>query len=148
MAVSRGLLPFIAVWSAFAYPFELKPWLLGSIAFLWVFAFQVTKDIPDVEGDRMYGIRTLPVVYGVKKTVSFVKWASLLPFLPLALYIWLGMLPHQYLLLLSLVAVRQVGVWGFERKTEILENTISWNMFYIGLGLIFILAGVVEIWRF
>jgi geranylgeranylglycerol-phosphate geranylgeranyltransferase len=145
MSVSRGLLPLIVIWSAFRSPFELKPWLLGSIAFLWVFAFQTTKDIPDVEGDRRFGIRTLPVVYGVEKTKSFIRWASILPFVPLILYVQSGLLPLTYLLLVNLAVVREIGIWGFDRKMGVTENTLGWVAFYLGLSLIFVLSYIAEV---
>jgi len=144
MSVSRGLLPFIVVWSAFKSPFELKPWLLGSIAFLWVFAFQPTKDFTDVEGDKKFGIRTLPVVYGLERTKGIIKWLSLLPFIPLVLYVQFGLLSLPYLLLLNLAIIREIGIWGFEKKVSFLENTLSWVMFYIGLALIFLLSYIAE----
>jgi 4-hydroxybenzoate polyprenyltransferase len=145
MSISRGFLPLVAIWSAFGNLFELKPWLLGSVAFLWVFAFQPTKDITDVEGDRKYGIRTLPVVYGVGRTKTFMRWASITPFIPLILYIQSGILPLPYLLLVNLAVVREIGVWGFERKTETFENTVSWISFYAGLSLIYILSWIAEV---
>jgi len=145
MSVSRGPLPFVVIWSAFRDPFELKPWLLGSVAFLWVFAFQPTKDLTDIEGDKKFGIRTLPVVYGVDKTKSFIKWFSILPFLPLVLYIQFGLLSLPYLLLLNLAIIREVGIWGFERKTSITENTVGWICFYAGLSLIFVLSYIAEV---
>lgn len=144
MSISRGLLPFVVVWSAYRSPFELKPWLLGSIAFLWVFAFQPTKDIPDVRGDAIYGIRTLPVVYGVGWTETFIKYTSLLPFVPLVVYVWRGILPSTYLLLLSVVVVREIGVRGLRKEAPVTENTLGWMMFYVGLGLIFVLSLVAE----
>jgi len=145
MSVSRGLLPFVVIWSAFRNPFELKPWLLGSIAFLWTFAFQPTKDITDVEGDRKFDIRTLPVAYGIEKTKAFIKWASILPFIPLIIYTQTGLLPLSYLLLFSLEAVREVGIWGFDKKLGSLENTLSWACFYLGLSLIFMLSYIAEV---
>jgi len=145
MAISRGLLPFVVIWSAFGDPFTVKPWLLGSIAFFWVLAFQPTKDLGDIEGDREYGIKTLPVVYGVEKTEAIIKWLSILPFIPLILYIKSGLLPLSYLLLFALVLIREIGIRGFGEKLEYLENDVSWAMFYLGLSLIFILSVVAEI---
>lgn len=145
MAVSRGLLPFTVVWSAYGSPFTLKPWLLGSVAFLWVFGFQATKDLGDVEGDQRFGIRTLPVAYGVEKTKTMIKYLSLLPFTPLVWYVHSGLLPLSYLLLINLALVREVGLWGFGRRLSFAENDVSWLCFYIGLGLIFILSYIAEL---
>lgn len=145
MALSRGLFPFVVVWSAFSNPFALKPWLLGTIAFLWVFAFQSTKDLGDVKGDAKYGIKTLPVAYGVEKTKSFIKYFSLVPFIPLVLYIQFKLLSLHYLLLINLALVREVGIWGFGRRVSYAENDVSWICFYGGLGLIFILSWVAEV---
>jgi len=145
MSVSRGLLPMVVIWSAYRSPLEAKPWLLGSIAFLWVFAFQPTKDLTDVKGDAKYGIRTLPVAYGVEKTRSYIKWASLTALVPLVLYVQTGLLPTSYLLLANLAVVREIGIWGFDKKLTITENTVSWVAFYAGLSIIFLFSYVAEV---
>lgn len=41
-----------------------------AFAFLLSFARELSKDIEDMEGDRLYGCRTLPIVIGVPRT----KW--------------------------------------------------------------------------
>ncbi len=41
-----------------------------AFAFLLSLARELTKDMQDIEGDRLYGCRTVPIVMGIEKT----KW--------------------------------------------------------------------------
>lgn len=145
MSVSRGLLPFAVIWSAYEKPFVLKPWLLGSIAFLWVLSWQSSKDVNDLEGDKKYGINTLPVVYNLEKTKKIIRILSLLPFIPLVLYVKFGFLTFPYLLLLNLAFLRELNLWGFNKPSKLFENTWAWAGFYLGLSAIYVLSFVAEL---
>lgn len=71
IAVVRGFLlnfgVYHAVRDAFLQPFKWDPIVLFISRFMTVFAgmIAVTKDLPDVAGDRKYGIKTLANTYGV-----------------------------------------------------------------------------------
>jgi geranylgeranylglycerol-phosphate geranylgeranyltransferase len=47
--------------------------VVGTFAFLFHLAREMIKDAEDVEGDRALGLRTLPIVYGIKAALS---WAA------------------------------------------------------------------------
>jgi geranylgeranylglycerol-phosphate geranylgeranyltransferase len=47
--------------------------VVGTFAFLFHLAREMIKDAEDVEGDRALGLRTLPIVYGIKTTLA---WAA------------------------------------------------------------------------
>jgi len=145
MSVSRGLLPFLAVWSVFGSVWDLKPWILGTFATLWVFNWQATKDIPDIEGDMLYDINTFPVKIGLQNTRKFMKLFSPVPFVSLFLFIYSGLLEAGYVLLFSLVVVSILNIRFLERFAYVTENTLSWVFFYVGLGLIYVLSFVVEV---
>jgi len=145
MSVSRGLLPFVAIWSVWGSPLTLKPWLLGSIAFLWCLAFQNTKDIIDVKGDSEFNIQTLPVRYGLKNTKRIMQILSLFPFIALVLYVQSGLLALPYLLLLSLAILREVNLHYLTKTTDKSENVVGWVGFYVGLSLIYILSFIAEV---
>ncbi len=49
---------------------------LSGFAFLLTWMREMVKDIEDLEGDRAEGCRTLPIVWGVRKTVLFVALLS------------------------------------------------------------------------
>lgn len=74
----------------FIYPFEqfsddfFIVWLsfaLAGFAFLLNFAREIVKDMEDVEGDRLIHAKTVPIVYGFKKStliISFILSSSIL----------------------------------------------------------------------
>ena len=144
MAVSRGLLPFIATWSVFGDLKSPTPWLLGVFAMLWVMALNPVKDFSDIEGDARFGIKTLPVVLGVEKASKVIMALSSTPFIYLALlhvfYPGFG-----FWLLWCLLALLPAVYVGLRVKTP-LENNLSWQCYYVGLALIYILSYLSKCW--
>lgn len=133
MAISRGFLPMYAVLSIFGS--METAWQYSVLAFFWVMGMQATKDIGDVQGDKMFGIKTIPASYGINGLKALMVSCSILYSiyaLSFGLYIMLSLTPLVALAVLSL-----------KRKT-ITENTVSWTIFYAGLGLIYILMFIGE----
>jgi len=131
-ALARGLLPPLYLFSLakkVLHPFAV---ILSLIGFTWVFAFQPTKDFTDVKGDRMFGIQTLPVVYGEEESVRIISYFGVVPLL-LSLLLWpidygfvcftAGLLAF-YLVITVLLAVE--------------EYKKAWMTYYLGLGFIYL----------
>jgi len=137
LAFSRGFLPWLTMWVVFGSSNDVLPWFLGLLGFTWVLSFQSTKDLVDVEGDKKFGIKTLPVVYGLDGARDLMILMASLFFLPLILGIATGFLPISFLLLLSV----QIIVFGIiiqdlfnPREIPFMENTVSWIAYYLGLS--------------
>ena len=130
MAVSRGFIPMIAVISIYGSLEGGIPYAI--IAFLWVMALQGTKDVPDVRGDRAFGIKTIANTYGVN---GLRKWmlAFLMVYLGAAFYFresgFMLLFPFGLLAISSL-----------KTKAMITENTVSWVIFYAGLAAVYVLV--------
>jgi len=131
MAISRGFLPMYAVWSVFGN--METAWQYSILAFLWVMGMQATKDIGDVQGDRMFGIKTIPASYGINGLKVLMVSCSIL-YSVLAIYF------RTYIMLL-LIPLAALSLLSLKRKT-ITENTLSWTCFYSGLALIYVLMFV------
>jgi geranylgeranylglycerol-phosphate geranylgeranyltransferase len=124
MAVSRGFLPFLAVLSVYGKMEDALPWAV--FGFLWVFAYQPTKDISDMNADKKFQIKTIPNTYGVKGlqiymlVVTIIMWIYSAAFLPV---------------MLLLVPLSILAVLGLNKKAKGIENNLSWVSFYVGLGI-------------
>jgi len=123
LSISRGLFPLPAA--------------------VWVLAWQNTKDLDDVEGDRDCGIMT-PVVYHRWKTLtSIIGFLSLVTFALLALYIVSGWLPSSMAILFILALPT---AWMFYKMARnnisatSLENNELWASFYLTLAGFYIVA--------
>lgn len=141
LGISRGFLPLPVAWSIFYSPFEVLPLVLGVVLFFWVSGFQITKDFPDMEGDRRFGIRTFPVVYGIKNTKKFMHAMNGLAFALLGMLILTRTLHDSFSFALVFFPI---GIFIIHRtnkrskKTKVMENGLEWMFFYIGLGLLYI----------
>ena len=140
MSFSRGFLPFIATWSVYGNIFtDILPWQMGIVGFCWVLAFQGTKDFPDVYGDYMNDIPTLPTIYG--NIWAFNLTMVLSPFAIIAgIVMWFGEVPWMYITLpMILPALFILFSLKKDIETEKLENSIAWIGFYTGLGFLYVL---------
>ena len=130
-ALSRGLLPpLLASWI-----FQADALPLAILAFLWVLALQPTKDFGDIEGDRAYGVETLPVRYGVRGARAIMALLTLVFLAALIGLHRLGMVPALMLLEVPVALAALYGV-GVSSPTE---NNIGWNAYYAGLALLYLL---------
>jgi 4-hydroxybenzoate polyprenyltransferase len=138
IAMGRGLLGFVAAWTIFGYVWDPFPWILGSIMFVYLLGTATTKDFTDIAGDKKYGIKTLPTIYGTKKSALFTIPFFILPFLLIPLIAFGG-----YLKLESVYLAIILILWG--AYTSILmvkyvttsdkkfENTPAWKNMYLML---------------
>ncbi|MDP2217182.1 MAG: UbiA family prenyltransferase [Methanolobus sp.] len=133
VSVSRGFLPVIAVFSI--YGDINHAWVYAIFAFLYCLAYQGSKDIPDIDADRNFNIKTIPNTYGVK---GFTKYAAAVSML---MYIYAFAYAPVMLLLVPLTIL---FFEGLEKENTRFENNRSWLVFYAGLGLIYIIMFVKE----
>jgi len=132
MALSRGFMPMLAVWSVYG---DLgKAWQYSVLAFLWVMGFQSTKDVPDSEGDMKFGVKTIPNSYGLKGQIIVMTVCTVL-------YILFALGFRVYVMLL-IVPLAALGILTIRKQAQLIENTIAWGCFYLGLGLIYVLMFV------
>jgi len=134
MAFSRGFMPMLAVWSV--YGSLDTAWRYSILAFFWVMGFQATKDVPDVEGDRKFGIKTIPNTHGMKGQVCVMAICTLLYAF---LTVWVGAFFMLTVVPLSILATLTV-----KKQAKLIENTVAWGSFYSGLALIYVLMFVGE----
>lgn len=133
VSFSRGFLPIIAVFSI--YGDINHAWAYAVFAFLFCLACQGSKDIPDIDADRNFNIKTIPNTYGVK---GFVKYAAAVS---MSMYIF----AFAYVpIMLLLVPLTILFFEGLEKENQKFENTRSWLVFYTGVGLIYILMFIKE----
>lgn len=71
----------------FLYPIDIYLILFFSLMSFFVnFNRELIKDIEDVVGDRLDGAKTLPIMMGMKKTLSFLKSGMLMTCILLGFY--------------------------------------------------------------
>ena len=137
IAFGRGMLGFVAAWTLFGDPLNPTPWVIGGIMFIFLVGATTSKDFTDVEGDRRYGMRTLPVVYGPRRAALIATPFFVGPFLLIPLGVLRGYLVQEANVLLLL------SVWGVyvmyllqghatERDPNF-ENSPVWKHMYMML---------------
>ncbi|HON00485.1 MAG TPA: UbiA family prenyltransferase [Acidobacteriota bacterium] len=92
IALPRGTLLWVAGWSVTKSAWRAEPWLVGLVLGLFFFGAATTKDFSDMAGDQAGGCRTLPIMWGIEKTIRRIGWLFVFPFLLLALLGLTGLL--------------------------------------------------------
>ncbi len=143
IALPRGFLLPVAAWSTVKTIELVEPWFIGGIFFLFILGAATTKDFSDIKGDRAAGCKTLPVRFGVKKSVYIISPFLVLPFLLLPVFSFFGFLTGNSLVL-WVISILLAG-WGtfvirrlLRENENILSQTnhSSWTHMYMMMALL------------
>ncbi|MDD4894568.1 MAG: UbiA family prenyltransferase [Candidatus Omnitrophica bacterium] len=136
IALPRGMLLIVAGWSIIKPVFHIEPWFIGLIFALYLFGAATTKDFSDIEGDKRFGVKTLPVLYGPVMAAKMISPFLYAPFLLIPIGVIFGIIRVQALPLTLL------AIWGvytaklITKKPQGLtleKNHISWKHMYFML---------------
>lgn len=111
IALTRGELLKVAGWAAVATVLHSwEPWYIGFIYFLFLLGATTTKDFADIGGDRAAGCVTLPLKYGVQASARLISPAFIVPWIVMALGVFLKLLTGDAAAILALSAL--MLAWG------------------------------------
>jgi 4-hydroxybenzoate polyprenyltransferase len=88
IAIPRGGLLKVAGWAMVADVRHVEPWALGAVFLLFLVGASSTKDFADMEGDRLGGCRTLPVLYGPEIAARKIAPYFVFPWLLVPVLVW------------------------------------------------------------
>jgi geranylgeranylglycerol-phosphate geranylgeranyltransferase len=136
IAIPRGMLLIVAGWSITKSIFSIEPWFIGLIFALYLMGAASTKDFSDIEGDRRFGIKTLPVIYGPEKAAKMISPFFYAPFMLIPLGVAAGIirltaLPLTLLIFWGLHTAKLIAGKPLELTLE--KNHISWKHMYLTL---------------
>jgi geranylgeranylglycerol-phosphate geranylgeranyltransferase len=135
-AAIRGVLGPLAMWTVYS---SLGPRILAltAVMFILITTGQSVKDIPDVKGDAAFGMRTLPVVYGIPFTYRVVVAGASLDAALIAALSLAGVLPWGVLIVYTPLAASLI-YFTLHPKSTLTENQLSWTIFYLTMvGVLF-----------
>lgn len=122
-AFARGMMPIMVI----GIIAHVNTFPLALFMFIWVISLQNTKDFPDVEGDKKFGIHSLPSIAG---TIN----AQIVMFLiTVADYIYA--LEIGYWRLLVILPLDIMSILYVNRRSIRFENGPGWVLYYFSLAL-------------
>ena len=146
IAIPRGFLLKLAGWAFVASVYNFEASYIGLIFFLFLIGASSTKDFSDMEGDKIGGCKTLPIIYGPKKACKIISPFFIIPWILIPFGIFLkdpsnpnhSILTGNHILLLILSLI--LTIWGIYTVYLILrdpedlartENHPSWTHMYL-----------------
>lgn len=145
IATVRGFLLNFGVYhatrAALGLTFQWSPPITFITAFVTVFATAIalTKDLPDVEGDRKYGIDTFATRLGVRKIAflgsglllaNYMGAIALALRLPLAFNASIMVPTHAVLAILLVYKTLKLDAAGYSEEGIAAYYRFIWNLFY------------------
>jgi 4-hydroxybenzoate polyprenyltransferase len=138
-AVSRGLLFFPLIWSAYGNLLQPVPWTLGVFMFWYVFAFQNTADIIDKETDEQYGVKTFVVVFGVRRTAMIASAGVMMMMATVGLSVSFGILETYFFWMLAILPFCALMVYYMSFHPDSVSSSTgnhpAYLLYYFGLVL-------------
>lgn len=128
--------------AASVYLINLLYYYTDLVTIYAVFAFAITlvreiiKDIEDLKGDDTFGCKTLPILWGVRKTKKFIYWILAFFVVTVALMnYYFSQLPQIYFLFFLLVPLVffVVKLWRADTKNEFYQLS-RWSKVLMILG--------------
>ncbi len=147
IATPRGALGLFAVYLGLGgHPYSIDV-LIASIGMgAYVFMGNITKDFPDYEGDKANGIRNFVTVYGIEKSAKISIPFYYIPFVLITLGAILKAIPLNEIwvdAILPISIYQSYLLYTNPLKKGWTENSITWTLFYLEMGLILILYALI-----
>ena len=77
----------MGAWIAVTNTLSIDPFLIGAAVLLWVAGFDIFYAIQDIDFDRQHKLYSIPVRFGIKKSLTLTKLLHICSILILS---WLG----------------------------------------------------------
>lgn len=149
----RGAVVNLGLFLHYAQGLGLTPgmpahvWALTGFVLVFSVAIAIFKDIPDIEGDKRYGIRTLSVALGQRAVFNIARGVLTICYVGMvAAAPWLLLVNRPLLVITHLLALG--AFWLFSRRVEGFKGagsprqTISYPAFYQFIWKLFFLEYV------
>jgi 4-hydroxybenzoate polyprenyltransferase len=118
-----------------------EPWLLGLAIGLWVGGFDVLYACQDLEFDRAQGLRSIPVRFGVERSLVISRLMHVGTITCMAGLAWLVPLGAIYLAGVALVAALLVYEQSLVSATDLSQVKRAFDMNgYVGIVYFFVTA--------
>ena len=112
----------------------------GILVFVWICAMVLVRtayfDIMDMQGSRILGRGTIPILLGEKRTLRLLKGVLVAMILALPLFVAAGIIPPAGMLLVLCPAVMYLFLQGYEQKMifSTLQRGFVMETFFILAG--------------
>ncbi len=137
IAIPRGILLKVAGWSVLSDIHYFEPWYIGLIFGIFLLGATTTKDYADMKGDAANSCSTLPLRFGIERSIYIIAPCFIVPFLLFPLGIWFQVL-HGHAILLAFLGF-SLMLWGAyvvkllmqdPHSLAYTENHPSWTQMY------------------
>ncbi len=144
LALAMAVAP-VGGWIAAGGPPRLEPWILGAAIGVWVAGFDVLYACQDLEFDRRERLRSIPVRFGVARSLWISRSLHVLTIAALALVGVLGGLGRIYAAGVVIVGALLVYEQSLVRADDLSQVKRAFDL-NGWVGILYLVATAADIW--
>lgn len=140
----RGTIVNLGLFSHFSWLFQRSQgipgavWVLTAFILVFTFAIAIFKDIPDMEGDKLYNITTFTIQLGQKRVFNLALWVLTVCYVGMILAGVLGLAEVNAIFIFISHIIPLILMWSksstvdLQNKNEIARYyQFIWKLFFI-----------------
>jgi 4-hydroxybenzoate polyprenyltransferase len=131
ICIGYGILMFLVGWLVYKPIWSVPIWLI-----IFLYAHEVIivlcKDFSDVEGDRLVGVKTIPIIFGKKRGAQLCFSLYVIPFIFLLSLQWTNFVQLNFIPTLVAGVVFGLLIFGFCSFQDKKYNYLGYFFYIIG----------------
>jgi 4-hydroxybenzoate polyprenyltransferase len=144
LALAMAVAP-VGGWLAAGGPPRLEPWVLGAAIGVWVAGFDVLYACQDLEFDRRERLRSIPVRFGIARSLWISRGLHVLTIAALAMVGVLGGLGRVYAAGVVIVGVLLVYEQSLVRADDLSQVKRAFDL-NGWVGILYLVATAADVW--
>jgi geranylgeranylglycerol-phosphate geranylgeranyltransferase len=125
-----GLLCPLAGWAL--EPSNPIPTYFLGFTFLFSLSLCITKDLEDVPGDRTYSIKTIPVMFGIKKAIQVAFLLLIFSFVYMIVLIGFNLIEIKFIL--SLIILLPAFIYSILKINAYLKSQVKNSIYELAIA--------------
>lgn len=136
----------VAAWIAIRDEIALTPVLLGGVVFFWVGGFDILYACQDREFDRQYGLRSLPVRFGIRGALRIAFVSHLLTVVMLVALWWQADLGIVFAAGIVMIAALLLCEHALVRPDDLRRVNLAFFNVNAVISFGIFLTGCIDVW--
>jgi len=145
LGIAIGLSP-LGAWIAVTGEFALFPAVLGAVLMLWMAGFDIIYASQDVESDKQLGLHSIPVRFGVQKSMIIALLSHIAMLLPAVFMGFRWNLGLPWWMALAIIAVALLYIHMFRKSNDL--DKVNRDFFLANIAVSFLVMLGLGAWVF
>lgn len=136
----------LGAWIAIKGVVELLPVILSFAVLFWVAGFDILYALQDLEFDKKEGLHSIPVKFGIKKSIIISRIFHLIMFFLLSFVYFLGKLGLSYIMGLFIILILLIYEHSLVKENDLSKLDIAFFNMNGYISVLFFIFTVIDVY--